>query len=181
MCAIRGRRGRDQWICLSGAGGEGEEGENVWVQHRAPCGMGAATSVQGDVCVLPAKMGALGAPRAPWCPVWDAAIKGRKMEPHKTVHFTSVHTKRRAGWEACPVFSPPTLSLPSPSWHGGDFSAFSPFSPFPTPFFSPDLQCQALQSVRGDPGGGNQRRPSTNKGLFHSVTLILICLSAPGL
>lgn len=131
----RGRRGSDQWICLSGAGREGEKGESVWVQHGASFGMGAATSVQGDVCMLLAKMGALGAPRAPWCPVWDAAIEGRKMEPHKTVHFTSIGMKRRAGWEACPVFSPPTLSLPSPPWHGGDFSAFSPFSPFSPPFF----------------------------------------------
>lgn len=160
----RGRRGRDQWICLSGAGGEGEEGESVWVQHGAPRGMGAATSVQGEVCVLLAKIGALGAPRAPWCPVWDAAIwdaaiEGRKMEPHKTVHFTSISMKRRAGWEACPVFSPPTLSLPSPSWHGGDFSAFSPFSLFFPPLFFPLISSARLcslsavtlgEAIRGD-------------------------------
>lgn len=81
-----------------------------------------------------------------------------------------------------PSFLPsnPIPSFTILAW-GGLFCFFSFFSFFPPPFFSPDLQCQALQSVSGDPGGGNQRRPSTNKGLFHSVTLILICLSAPGL
>lgn len=105
--------------------------------------------------MLLAKMGALGAPHAPWCPVWDAAIEGRKMEPHKTVHFTSIGMKRRAGWEACPVFSPPTLSLPSPPWHGGDFSAFSPFSPPFFPLISSARLCSLSavtlgEAIRGD-------------------------------